>query len=74
MFSLRKVKSFTFLRIRPTSIRVIFLVAKNHALSEVQRLDFYSLLKHQLTRDNNFALIRPCGNEMYKVEKSKENT
>ena len=41
---------------------------------EVQRYVFDSLLKHQLTRENTFALIRLCGNEMYKVEKSKEET
>ena len=71
MFSMRKVK----LRARPTFIRVIFLVAKkNPALTEVQRYVFDSLLKHQLTRDNTFALIRSCGNEVYKVEKSKEDT
>ena len=27
-----------------------------------------------LTRDNTFALIRSCDNEVYKVEKSKEDT
>ena len=43
-------------------------------LSEVQRYVFDSLLKHQLTRDNSFALIKSCGNEVYKVEKSKEYT
>ena len=43
-------------------------------MSEVQRYVFGSLLKHQLTRDNTFAWIRSCGNEVYKVEKSKEDT
>ena len=47
---------------------------KNPALTEVQRYVFDSLLKHQLTRDNTFALIRSCGSELYKVEKSKEDT
>ena len=47
-------------------------VAKKPALSEVQRYVFDSLLKHQLSRDNTFALIRSCGNEMYEVEKSKK--
>ena len=47
---------------------------KNPALTEVQRYVFDSLLKHQSTRDNTFALIRSCGNEVYKVEKSKEDT
>ena len=47
---------------------------KNPVLTEVQRYVFDSLLKHQLTRDNTFALIRSCGNEVYKVEKSKEDT
>ena len=44
------------------------------ALSEVQRYVFDSLLKHQFTRENTFALIKSCGNEVYKVEKSKEDT
>ena len=39
---------------------------------EVQKYVFDSLLKHQLTRDDTFALIRWCGNEVYKVEKSKK--
>ena len=56
----------------PTFIRVIVLVAKKPALSEVQRYIFYSLLKHQLTRDNTFALIRSCGNEVYRVENRKK--
>ena len=51
-----------------------FLFLKNPALSEAQMYDFDSLLKHQLTRDNTFTLIRSCGNEVYKVEKSKEDT
>ena len=51
-----------------------FLLLKKPALSEVQRYVFDSLLKHQLTRDNTFALIRLCGNGVYKVEKSKEDT
>ena len=55
-------------------ILVILLVAKKPALSEVQRYVFHSLFKHQLTRDNTFALIRSCDNEVFKVEKSKEDT
>ena len=51
-----------------------FWLLKNPALNEVQRCGFDSLLKHQLTRDNTFALIRSCGNEVYKVEKSKKDT
>ena len=51
-----------------------FLLLKKPALSEVQRYVFDSLLKHQVTRDNTFALIRSCGNEVYNVEKSKEDT
>ena len=35
-----------------------FLLLKNPALAEVQRYVFDSLLKHPLTRDNTFALIR----------------
>ena len=51
-----------------------FLLLKNPAFTEVQRYVFDSLLKHLLTRDNTFALIRSCGNVVYKVEKSKEDT
>ena len=53
-----------------------FLLLKKPALSEVQRYVFDSLLKQQVhvTRDNTFALIRSCGNEVYNVEKSKEDT
>ena len=51
-----------------------FFLLKKPALSEVQRFVLYSLLRQQLTRDNAFVLIRSCGNEMYKVEKSKEDT
>ena len=47
-----------------------FLLLKKPALSEVQRYVFDTLLKHQLTRDNTFALIRSFGNEVYKVKKS----
>ena len=43
-------------------MQVILLVGKKPASSEVQRYVFGSLLKHQLTRDNIFGLIRPCGN------------
>ena len=52
-----------------------FLLLKK-LLSEVQKYVnvFDSLLKHQLTRDNTFALIRSCGNEVYKMEKSKKDT
>ena len=49
-----------------------FFLLKNPALTEVQRYVFDSLLKDQLTGDNTFALIRSCGNEVYKVEKSKK--
>ena len=45
------------------------LLEKNPALSEVQRYVFDSLLKHHLTRDNTFSLIRSCGNDVYNVEK-----
>ena len=72
MFSMRKVKASHNTSL--TFIRVILLVAKKPALSEVQRYVFDSLLKHQLTRDTTFALIRSCGNEVYKVEKSEEGT
>ena len=49
------------------------LVAETPALSEVQRYVFDSPLKHQLTRDSIFPLMISCGNEVYKVEKSKED-
>ena len=72
MFSMRKVKA------SQNSAQDQHLyesyIKKTPALSEVQRYVFDSLLKHQLTRDNTFALIRSCGNEVYKVEKSKEDT
>ena len=48
-----------------------FLFLKT-ALSEVRM--FLTLLKHQLTRDNTFALIKSCGNEVYIAEMSKEDT
>ena len=51
-----------------------FLLLKKPALYEVQRYVFDSLLKNQFTRDNTFALIRSSGNEVYLVEKSKEDT
>ena len=51
-----------------------FLLLKKPALSEVQRYVIDSLLKHQLIRGNTFALNRSGGNEVYKVEKSKEDT
>ena len=35
---------------------------------------FFTLLKHLLTRDNTFALIRSCGKDVHKAEKSKEDT
>ena len=34
----------------------------------------FDSFEHQLTRDNTFALMRSCCNEVYKVEKSKEDT
>ena len=50
-----------------------FLLLKP-ALFEVERHVFDSLLKHQLTRDTTFALIRSCGNKVNEVEKLKEDT
>ena len=35
---------------------------------------FLTLLKHHLTRDITFALIRSCGKDVYKEEPSKEET
>ena len=51
-----------------------FLLLKKPALPEVQMYVLDSLLKHQVTRDNTFALIRSCGNEVYNMAKSKEDT
>ena len=74
MFSIRKVKASHNSAQDKHLCESYFLLLKNPALTEVQRYVFDSLLKHQLTRDNTFALIRSCGNEVYKVEKSKEET
>ena len=51
-----------------------FLLEKNPNLSEVLSYVFDCLFKHHLTRDNSLVLIRSCGKEVYKVEKSKEDT
>ena len=64
MFSMRKVKA---------SIRVILLVLKNPALSEVQRSVFYSLLKNQFTRDNAFAMRSIKWKSRKKVLKNPES-
>ena len=53
---------------------LFFLLEKKPALSEVQGYVFDSLFKLQITRDNTFSLIRLCGKDVYKVEKSKEDT
>ena len=74
MFSMRKVKASHNSAQDQHLYESYFLLLKKPALAEVQRYVFDSLLKHQLTRDNTFALIRSCGNEVYKVEKSKEDT
>ena len=50
------------------------LLEKDPALSEVQRYVLDSLLKHHLTRDKTFSMIKSCGNDVYNVEKSKEDT
>ena len=49
-----------------------FLLEKNPAFSEVQRYVCDSLLKHPLTRNNTFSLIRVCGEDVCNVEKSKK--
>ena len=69
MFSIRKVKASHNSAQDQHLYESYFLLLKTPALTEVQRYVFDSLLKHQLTRDNTFALIRSCGNEVYKVEK-----
>ena len=48
-----------------TAIRVMFLVYKNSCLKWSTEVRFW---------DNTFVLIRSYGNEVYKVEKSKEDT
>ena len=74
MFSIRKVKALHNSAQDQHLYESYILLLKTPALTEVHRYVFDSLLKHQLTRDNTFALIRSCGNEVYKVEKSKEDT
>ena len=74
MFSMRKVKASHNCAQDQHLYESYFLLLKNPALAEVQRYVFDSLLKNQLTRDNTFALISSCHNEVYKVEKSKEDT
>ena len=74
MFSMRKVKA-SHNSLQDQHLYESYILLLQHpALTEVQRHVFDSLLKHQLTRDNTFALIRSCGIEVYKVEKSKEDT
>ena len=65
MFSVRKVKaSNSSLQVQNVyKSYMYFLLPKNPALSEVQRYVIDSLLKHQLTRDNFFALIRSISNK-----------
>ena len=46
----------------------------NLALTEIRNYIFDSLLRHQLTKDITFVFIRTCGNEVYKVEKLKDDT
>ena len=74
MFSMRKVKASHNSAQVQYLYESYFLLLKKPASSEVQRYVFDFLLKHQLTSDNTFALIRSCGNEKYKVEKSTEDT
>ena len=74
MLSMRKVKASHNSAQDQHLYESYFLLLKNPAFTEVQRSVFDSPLKHQLTSDNTFALIRSCDNEVYKVEKSKEDT
>ena len=74
MFFMRTVKASHYSAQDQHLYELYFVLLKNPALIEVQRYDFDSLLKQQLTRDNIFALIRSCCNEVYKVEKSKEDS
>ena len=50
------------------------LLEKNPALSEVQRYVFDSPVETPYNKRQHFFLIRSCGNDVYKVEKSKEDT
>ena len=58
IFSMRKVKA----SLNSVQVQHLYesyvLLEKNPALSEVQRYVFDTLLKHHLTRDNTFSLIR----------------
>ena len=74
IFSMRKVKASNNSVQVQHVYELHFLLEKNPALSEIQRYVFDSLLKHHITRDNTFALFRSCGKDVYKVEKSKEDT
>ena len=74
MFSMRKAKASHNSAQGQHLYESYFLLLKKHPLTEVQRYVFDYLLKHQLTRDSTFALIRSCGNEVYKVDQLKEDT
>ena len=72
MFSIRNVKvSQNSAQVQHLYESYFLLQKKPAALSQVQMYVFVSLLKHQLTRENTFALIRSFGNEVYEVEKKK---
>ena len=51
-----------------------FLLGKNPALSEVQRYVFWLSVETLVNKEQYFSLIRSCGYDVYKVEKSKEDT
>ena len=74
IYSMRKVKASLNSVQAQHLYESYVLLEKNPALSEVQRYVFDSLLQHHLTRDNTFSLIRSCGNDVYNVKKSKEDT
>ena len=67
MFSMRKVKASHL-------YESYFVLLKSPFYLKYRGTFFYSMLKHKLQRDNTFALIRSCDNEVYKVEKQKEDT
>ena len=71
MFSTRKVKRHIGQR-KSINYTTLLLVAKKSVLSEVQRYVFGSMFKHQLTRDNTFALIRSYDNEVYVLSEKVE--
>ena len=73
MFSMRKIiPSHNSVQVQHV-YESYFLLEKNSALSDVQRYVFDSV-ETPCNKRQHFALIRSYGNDVYKVEKSKEDT